>query len=176
MLPRRSRHPSNMTKAARSNSAQHANNTNTKSPQTRCANCHPACASRSAPEWHKKSRSHPPKTRPRDPDGLSPSRGPVPRARNRTNPTTRYGYEQRPAVLKRRGINVAMASGSQAPLSEPLLDAGAAAHLLGVRPSWIYEAVRDGRLPHIKVGRHIRFLRSDLEEWVLRRRVGGRCT
>lgn len=69
---------------------------------------------------------------------------------------------------------VASASGSQAPLSEPLLDAAAAAHLLGVRPSWIYEAVRDGRLPHVKIGRHIRFLRSDLEEWVLSRRVRAR--
>lgn len=68
------------------------------------------------------------------------------------------------------------ASGSQTPLSEPLLDAAAAAHLLGVRPSWIYEAVRDGRLPHVKVGRHIRFLRSDLEEWVLSRRTGGTST
>ena len=61
----------------------------------------------------------------------------------------------------------------RAPLSEPLLDATAAARLLGVRTSWIYEAVRDGRLPHVKIGRHIRFLRSDLEEWVLSRRAGG---
>ena len=68
----------------------------------------------------------------------------------------------------------ALASESQAPLSEPLLDAAAAAHLLGVRPSWIYEAVRDARLPHVKIGRHIRFLRSDLEEWVLTQRVAGR--
>jgi excisionase family DNA binding protein len=59
------------------------------------------------------------------------------------------------------------------PLAEPLLDATAAARLLSVRPSWIYEAVRDGRLPHIKIGRHIRFLRSDLEAWVLSKRVGG---
>ncbi len=58
-------------------------------------------------------------------------------------------------------------------LAEPLLDASAAARLLSVRPSWIYEAVRDGRLPHLKIGRHIRFLRSDLEDWVLTRRVGG---
>lgn len=58
-------------------------------------------------------------------------------------------------------------------LAEPLLDAAAAARLLAVRPSWIYEAVRAGRLPHLKVGRHIRFLRSDLEDWVLTRRVGG---
>lgn len=58
-------------------------------------------------------------------------------------------------------------------LSEPLLDATAAADLLAVRPSWIYEAVRAGRLPHVKIGRHIRFLRSDLESWVATRRVGA---
>lgn len=58
-------------------------------------------------------------------------------------------------------------------LSEPLLDATDAAELLSVRPSWIYEAVRAGRLPHLKIGRHIRFLRSDLESWVMTRRVGG---
>jgi excisionase family DNA binding protein len=56
------------------------------------------------------------------------------------------------------------------PLSEPLLDAQAAAALLSVRPSWIYEAVRAGRLPHLKVGRHVRFLRSDLERWVIDQR------
>ena len=64
-------------------------------------------------------------------------------------------------------------NGSQEALAEPLLDAAAAARLLSVRPSWIYEAVRAGRLPHLKIGRHIRFLRSDLESWVLTRRVGG---
>jgi excisionase family DNA binding protein len=57
-------------------------------------------------------------------------------------------------------------------LAEPLLDASAAARLLSVRPSWIYEAVRAGRIPHLKIGRHIRFLRGDLEEWVLTRRIG----
>ena len=64
-------------------------------------------------------------------------------------------------------------NGSREALAEPLLDAAAAARLLSVRPSWIYEAVRAGRLPHLKIGRHIRFLRSDLESWVLTRRVGG---
>jgi excisionase family DNA binding protein len=58
------------------------------------------------------------------------------------------------------------------PLSEPLLDSEAAAALLAVRRSWIYEAVRDGRLPHVKVGRHIRFLRADLESWVFAQRRG----
>jgi excisionase family DNA binding protein len=58
------------------------------------------------------------------------------------------------------------------PLSEPLLDPAAAAGLLSVKPSWVYEAVRDGRLPHLKVGRHIRFLRTDLEDWVVGQRAG----
>jgi excisionase family DNA binding protein len=30
----------------------------------------------------------------------------------------------------------------------------------------VYEAVRDGRLPCVRVGRHIRFLRADLERWI----------
>ena len=36
--------------------------------------------------------------------------------------------------------------------------------LLAVKTSWIYDAVRTGRLPCIHVGRHIRFTRAMLEE------------
>lgn len=63
---------------------------------------------------------------------------------------------------------------SRASLSEPLLRADGAAQLLSVRTSWIYEAVRDGRLPCVRVGRHVRFLRSDLERWVSEQRDPGR--
>ena len=62
----------------------------------------------------------------------------------------------------------------QVSLAEPLLTASDAAALLSVRPSWIYEAVRDGRLPSVRVGRHIRFVRSDLEDWVRSQRQLGR--
>ena len=41
-----------------------------------------------------------------------------------------------------------------------------AAKLLRVKVSWVYGAVRDGRLPCIRVGRHIRFTRSMLERWL----------
>jgi len=47
-----------------------------------------------------------------------------------------------------------------------LLDAGQVARLLGVRPSWIYEAVRSNRLRHVKVGRHLRFLHSDVAAFI----------
>jgi len=59
-------------------------------------------------------------------------------------------------------------------LSEPLLKAADAARLLAVRQSWVYEAVRTGRLPCIRVGRHIRFTRTDLEAWLREQREPGR--
>jgi excisionase family DNA binding protein len=51
-------------------------------------------------------------------------------------------------------------------LNTPLLTAAEAAQLLSVKPSWIYEAVRAGTLPCLRIGRHIRFTRSMLEEWL----------
>lgn len=61
-----------------------------------------------------------------------------------------------------------------ASLESPLLRAAEAAELLSVRTSWVYEAVRDGRLPCVRVGRHVRFLRADLEAWVSEQRDSGR--
>lgn len=53
-------------------------------------------------------------------------------------------------------------------LDGPLLRPEDAARLLAVKPNWIYEAVRDGRLPCLRLGRHIRFTRSMLETWLER--------
>lgn len=56
---------------------------------------------------------------------------------------------------------------AQATLSEgPLLRPEEAARLLAVKTSWVYEAVRAGRVPCLRVGRHIRFTRAMLEEWL----------
>jgi excisionase family DNA binding protein len=51
-------------------------------------------------------------------------------------------------------------------LDTPLLTPAEAAELLAVRPSWIYEAVRSGTLPCLRIGRHIRFTRTMLEDWL----------
>ncbi len=56
-------------------------------------------------------------------------------------------------------------------LEEPLLDAEQAAALLNVRPSWIRDATRAGRLPCIRVGRHLRFTRPMLERWAAQHRI-----
>jgi excisionase family DNA binding protein len=73
-----------------------------------------------------------------------------------------------------RQLKLAVDAPPQAALKEPLLRADGAAELLAVRTSWVYEAVRDGRLPCVRVGRHVRFLRSDLERWVSDQRDPGR--
>ena len=51
-------------------------------------------------------------------------------------------------------------------LTEPLLDANDAARLLKVPRSTLYELVRSRGLPHVKVGRGLRFTRADLGAWI----------
>jgi excisionase family DNA binding protein len=51
-------------------------------------------------------------------------------------------------------------------LTEPLLNADEAAQLLHVPRSTLYELVRSRHLPHVRVGRALRFTRRDLGKWV----------
>jgi excisionase family DNA binding protein len=51
-------------------------------------------------------------------------------------------------------------------LEEPLLNADEAAQLLHVPRSTLYELVRSRHLPHVRVGRGLRFTRPDLAAWV----------
>lgn len=55
------------------------------------------------------------------------------------------------------------------PLDGPLLRPEEAAALLSVKTSWVYDAVRSGKLPCVRVGRHIRFTRGMLEDWLAER-------
>jgi excisionase family DNA binding protein len=57
-------------------------------------------------------------------------------------------------------------------LREPLLDAEEAALLLGIPRSSIYAYAKRGELPYVKIGRHVKFVRSDLERTLIERRVG----
>jgi excisionase family DNA binding protein len=54
-------------------------------------------------------------------------------------------------------------SGAIVPLDHQLLTAEEVAELLRLPVSTIYELARTGRLPHLKIGRALRFSRSDLE-------------
>jgi excisionase family DNA binding protein len=51
-------------------------------------------------------------------------------------------------------------------LDGPLLRPEQAAELLAVKTSWVYDAVRGGRLPCLRIGKHVRFTRAMLEDWL----------
>ena len=46
-----------------------------------------------------------------------------------------------------------------------LVDANAAAEMLGVPVSWVRQEARAGRLPHVPLGRYVRFEPAALEAW-----------
>ena len=39
------------------------------------------------------------------------------------------------------------------------------AEYLGMRTDWVYREVRAGRLPHIRLGRAVRFRRESIDAW-----------
>lgn len=60
-------------------------------------------------------------------------------------------------------------------LAEPLLTADEVGALLGGIPSkTVLQYARDGRLPCLHIGKHVRFLRVELEGALTRSLSGGR--
>jgi len=57
-------------------------------------------------------------------------------------------------------------------MSERLLTAGEVAELLAVPESWVREATREGRLPHLRLGRYRRYERAAIEAWLADQRGG----
>jgi excisionase family DNA binding protein len=57
-------------------------------------------------------------------------------------------------------------------MSGPLLTAGEVAELLAVPESWVREATRSGRIPHVCLGRYRRYEREAIEAWLVEQRGG----
>lgn len=53
-----------------------------------------------------------------------------------------------------------------------LLDASGAAEQLGVPKSWVLAEARADRIPHVRLGRYVRFEPDELEAWWRGRRRG----
>jgi excisionase family DNA binding protein len=47
-----------------------------------------------------------------------------------------------------------------------LLTAEQAAELLAVPPSWLLAQARAGKIPHVRLGRYVRFSADELAAWV----------
>ena len=57
-------------------------------------------------------------------------------------------------------------------MSEPLLTASQVAELLAVPESWVREATRANRLPHLKLGRYRRYQQTAIEAWLHDQQAG----
>jgi len=54
-----------------------------------------------------------------------------------------------------------------------LLEAEDVAHYIGMRVDWVYREVRAGRLPHIRLGRYVRFRQESIDAWLASRERGA---
>lgn len=57
--------------------------------------------------------------------------------------------------------------------SARLLDADEIAVYIGMTTDWVYREVRAGRLPHIRLGRYVRFRRESVDAWLDASEHGG---
>lgn len=53
-----------------------------------------------------------------------------------------------------------------------LIDSAQAADLLGVPKTWVLAEARADRIPHVRLGRYVRFEAEQLEAWWQARRRG----
>ncbi|HEV2973556.1 MAG TPA: helix-turn-helix domain-containing protein [Solirubrobacteraceae bacterium] len=75
------------------------------------------------------------------------------------------------------GLGVTAQPGGGAPRigTDPLLTADEVAELLQVTKAWVYAQTRAQRIPHVPLGRYVRYRRSAVLQWVaaLERQAGG---
>jgi excisionase family DNA binding protein len=74
----------------------------------------------------------------------------------------------RPRHGGRRGLAVAPQPGTGAPRigTDPLLTADEVAALLQVTKAWVYAETRAKRIPHVPLGRYVRYRRSAVLAWI----------
>ncbi len=58
-------------------------------------------------------------------------------------------------------------------VSERLLTAADVAELLSVPVSWVREHTRSGRIPHVQLGRYVRYRREAVASWIVEQEAGA---
>jgi excisionase family DNA binding protein len=59
-------------------------------------------------------------------------------------------------------------------MTERLVDARVVADRLGVPESWVRETTRSGAIPHVRLGRYVRYDLEDVGAWLARCKQPGR--
>jgi len=60
-------------------------------------------------------------------------------------------------------------------VSDRLLTAKQVADLLAVPESWVREATREGRIPHLRLGRYRRYQPAAIDAWLAENRHDGKA-
>jgi excisionase family DNA binding protein len=58
-------------------------------------------------------------------------------------------------------------------VSDCLLTAADVAELLSVPVSWVREHTRSGRIPHIQLGRYVRYRQETVVTWIAQQEAGA---
>jgi len=59
---------------------------------------------------------------------------------------------------------------------EQLMDIMTLANILNVKPMTIYGWIHEGTIPHLKLGRLVRFDEREIRDWLSKRKVKGRAS
>jgi excisionase family DNA binding protein len=63
-------------------------------------------------------------------------------------------------------LSAAVSDDVQSEAAGDLLTAEEVAAVLRVTPAWVYAQTRRRRIPHLRLGRYVRYRRETLEEWM----------
>jgi excisionase family DNA binding protein len=58
-------------------------------------------------------------------------------------------------------------------VSDRLLTAADVAELLSVPVSWVREHTRSGRIPHVQLGRYVRYREETVVSWIAQQEAGA---
>jgi excisionase family DNA binding protein len=58
-------------------------------------------------------------------------------------------------------------------VTDRLLSAAEVAELFSVPTSWVREQTRSGDIPHLRLGRYVRYEREEVLAWLTDQRAGG---
>jgi excisionase family DNA binding protein len=77
----------------------------------------------------------------------------------------RHASRIRPGARRALGVTEPSPAGGR-PGIDPLLTADEVAVLLQVTKAWVYAQTRAKRIPHVPLGRYVRYRRSAVVQWI----------
>jgi excisionase family DNA binding protein len=72
----------------------------------------------------------------------------------------------RPGARRALGVAAEPSPGGHRPTIDPLLTADEVAVMLKVTKAWVYAETRAKRIPHVPLGRYVRYRRSAVLQWI----------